>query len=555
VASISLVPDNANASSSSGVGCVAAKLVPCAGWGSAILSCVPSTRLLAGFWSIEAHLSSTASATQHTRLFEGGLAVIPQDLSTVVVATDDDKRASVPGIFGSQLAHTKDHTLALGSMGASNYRAWMFWRYTEGQENSYEWTGPDRDVSDARAAGLRVTLTIASRAPTWAAWGEDKSGAWPSPAMLPRFEQLCRLAAERYAGQIDSIEIDNEPDSMLWDLHLPLKDAAQEYQRIVAACSAGVLSVASWPATNRLVGLSVSGQGYWHKHGANLTFAKQVLADPTTARTLYALSVHPYARSHWIPTTQMPWGPASWVMPNETADGCGLEGRLNETVAMIRAAQLRTNVSNATPAVLWPTEFGYSLFENATGTGWEAATHAAAVAQTMLLMRSNSAVQRFFLFAASKAEDSAGSSYAIWGDKKPRPAVSAFATCALLTDSPRFETGVRVDAGTRVAALLFRRVGNDEMLAAAHGDTLALWLRGPTSQSPDPTQPVSTCHVATVHLDSATAGRLVVRNGFGRLLESSHFNVSAMPVYVETHAARLSAILKQIRAQVKTDDD
>eukprot|EP01047_Picozoa_sp_COSAG01_P092691 COSAG01_NODE_24007_length_794_cov_0.585612_1_plen_158_part_00 len=120
----------------------------------------------------------------------------------------------------------------------------------------------------------------------------------------------------------------------------------------------------------------------------------------------------------------------------------------------------------------------------------------------MLLMRSNSAVQRFFLFAASKAEDTAGSSYAIWGDKKPRPAVSAFATCALLTDSPRFETGFRVDAGSRVAALLFRRVGNDEMLAAAHGDTLALWLRGPTSQSPDPTQPVNTCQVATVHLES-----------------------------------------------------
>ena len=64
--------------------------------------------------------------------------------------------------------------------------------------------------------------------------------------------------------------------------------------------------------------LSVSGQGYWQKHDANLTFAKQVLADPATLRTLYALSVHPYARSHWIPTTNMPWGKASWVMPNET---------------------------------------------------------------------------------------------------------------------------------------------------------------------------------------------------------------------------------------------
>lgn len=544
VASVSLVPDNANASGVSRVGCVVAKRVSCAGWDSAVLSCVPSAPLLAGFWSIEARLMSSGS-TQHTALFEGGLAVILQNLSVPVDAKGR-------GAFGSQLAHTKDHTLALGAMGASNYRAWMFWRYTEGHEGNYEWTGPDRDVAYARAAGLRVTLTIASRAPRWAVWSQDKSGAWPSPAMLPRFEQLCRLAAERYAGQIDSIEIDNEPDAMLWDLHLPLEEAAREYQRIVAACSAGVQSVASWPPTNKLIGLSVSGQGYWLKHGANLTFAKQVLADPATTRTLHALSVHPYARSHWIPQTNMPWGRASWVMPNETADGVGLAGRLNQTVTMMRSAQHRAGISE--PAVLWPTEFGYSLFENASSTGWEAATHAAAVAQSLLLMRSNANVERFFLFAAAKAEDSPGSSYAIWGDKKPRPAVSAFATCAQLTDSPRFETGFRVDAGSHVAALHFRNnhIDSDETLAA-HDDTLALWLNGPTSKSPDPAQP----HVLAVHLSgAATAGGPVVRNGFGRLLEATDFNISVMPVYVQARAESVSAILTQIRTlSVKTDDD
>jgi hypothetical protein len=222
-------------------------------------------------------------------------------------------------------------------------------------------------------------------------------------------------------------------------------------------------------------------------------------------------------------------------------------------------------MSDATPAVLWPTEFGYSLFENASGTSWEAATHAAAVAQSLLLMRSNANVERFFLFAAAKSEDSPGSSYALWGDKKPRPAVSAFATCALLTDSPRFETGVRVDAGTRVAALHFRcrgnRAGGDGTLAACGDDTLALWLRGPTSQSPDPAQPVDTRHVLGVRLSgSATAGWLVARNGFGRLLEAAAFNISAMPVYLQCPPASVGAILAQIRAlagvaKVKTDDD
>jgi hypothetical protein len=251
VVSISLVPDNANSTISGSasarrVGCVVARRVPCAGWGSAVLSCVPSAPLLAGFWTIEANLSSPHGGANS--IFEGGLAVISQNLSAAVHSSG--------GTFGSQLAHTADHTLALGAMGALNYRAWMFWRYTEGREDNYEWQGPDRDVAYARAAGLRVTLTIASRAPTWATWSEDTSGSWPSPAMLSRFEQLCKLAAERYAGQIDSIEIDNEPDGMLWDLHLPLEEAAQEYQRIVAACSAGVNSVTSWPPTNKLIGLS-----------------------------------------------------------------------------------------------------------------------------------------------------------------------------------------------------------------------------------------------------------------------------------------------------------
>jgi hypothetical protein len=46
-----------------------------------------------------------------------------------------------------------------------------------------------------------------------------------------------------------------------------------------------------------LVGLSIDGQGYWERHGGNLTFAREVLKNKTVAKTLHALSVHPYARS------------------------------------------------------------------------------------------------------------------------------------------------------------------------------------------------------------------------------------------------------------------
>ena len=78
---------------------------------------------------------------------------------------------------------------------------------------------------------------------------------------------------------------------------------------------------------------------------------------------------------------------AGWAMPNVTDDGCGLEGRLNLTVDVMLAAGMVPR--------LWPTEFGYQLFLNASGAGWEAHTHAAAVAQSLLLMRGQRAVERF----------------------------------------------------------------------------------------------------------------------------------------------------------------
>ena len=74
-------------------------------------------------------------------------------------------------------------------------------------------------------------------------------------------------------------------------------------------------------------------------------------------------------------------------MPNATDDGPGLEGRLNLTVDVMLAAGMVPR--------LWPTEFGYQLFLNASGAGWEAHTHAAAVAQSLVLMRGQRAVERF----------------------------------------------------------------------------------------------------------------------------------------------------------------
>ena len=163
----------------------------------------------------------------------------------------------------------------------------------------------------------------------------------------------------------------------------------------------------------------------------------------------------------------MSWGPAGWSMPNATDDGPGLEGRLNLTVRVMQEAGMES-------PRLWPTEFGYQLFYNSSGAGWAAHTHAAAVAQSLLLMRGNDAVERFFQFGASAilrslllsitafhsllrshssvtssfavstgasdGPEMPGCSYGLFGDGMPRPALAAFAAAARFTDAPRFQT-------------------------------------------------------------------------------------------------------------------
>ena len=112
------------------------------------------------------------------------------------------------------------------------------------------------------------------------------------------------------------------------------------------------------------------------------------------------MSVHPYARTHWIPVTFMPWGPAGWVFPNATDDGVGLRGRLQQAAAL--------------KPELWPTEFGYALQLNTSLAGQYARTHAAAVAQSVLLMRASAAVKRFFYFCVDCGHTETIFDYSLW---------------------------------------------------------------------------------------------------------------------------------------------
>jgi hypothetical protein len=297
---VSLYPDDVNSTGVSGViGCLASSVVTVGGWDSHEVVCKPESALAPGFYTIRAQVGQDALSGKMpsgratvSAVFEGGL---------VVLATNLSLSAPAPGAFGSQSAKSPEAYAALRSAGASNLRIWIFWRYAEGTEGRYEWSATDDQIRAAVAAGQRVTLTIASRAPTWAKWSKDPSGMWADPGAFSKLERFCGLIAERYYRNesvvksdsssrgsmlIESIEIDNEPDAMLWDLHLPLAVAAGAYEGIVTSCGRGIRAVATakeLPA----VGLSIDGQGYWESKGGNLTFARRVLTNKTVARMLH----------------------------------------------------------------------------------------------------------------------------------------------------------------------------------------------------------------------------------------------------------------------------
>ena len=521
--SLELRADDANTSATGGaIGCLSTRALSVEGWATELLTCRPSLPLVAGYYSIHAELISPAAGSLQ---YEGGLVVLQANLSSTPAV----------GAFGSQYAHSA--LPELRAMGMSNLRVWVFWRFTEGKEGGpYTWSAADDQIKQAVSAGMRVTLTIASRAPTWAKWSQDPSGAWPDPAKLDRLRVLCQLATQRYGHQIDSIEIDNEPDAMFDDLHLPLATAAQEYERIVAACSAGVRAVSNLT----LVGLSVNGQGFWSSKGGNLTFARKVLADPATANALSAVSVHPYSRSHCIPATAMPWCKgtrcARWSMPNATDDGVGLEGRLNLTVDVMRQADKAPR--------LWPTEFGFQLFVNASFASWWAHTHAAAVAQSLLLMRGNAAVERFFLFDAYGGSSvvRAGTSYGMLVARGPRPALAAFATAALFTDSPRYAAGRAVDLCGGPRCLNASAIHYAGRGPTAGADTLAVWTNG--AGRPDDDTRAQTA----VRLDPAPAA---AHSGLGRALAPAAFNLSAMPTFIRCAPGGVGGLVEQLRRQLR----
>ena len=145
----------------------------------------------------------------------------------------------------------------------------------------------------------------------------------------------------------------------------------------------------------------------------------------------------------------------------------------------------------------------------------------------------------FFLFDAYGGSSvvRAGTSYGMLVARGPRPALAAFATAALFTDSPRFAAGRAVDlcGGPRC-----QNASAIHYAGMAGADTLAVWTNG---ARPDDDTRAQTA----VRLDPAPAA---VHSGLGRALAPAAFNLSALPTYIRCAPGGVGGLVEQLRRQL-----
>jgi Carbohydrate binding domain/Cellulase (glycosyl hydrolase family 5) len=91
------------------------------------------------------------------------------------------------------------------------------WSEIEGSAGSYNWSGLDQRVAQARSRGADVMYTLGGRTPQWAAAQPDADspygrGQCSEPSSDAVWQNWVRTIATRYRGQITLWEVWNEPD-------------------------------------------------------------------------------------------------------------------------------------------------------------------------------------------------------------------------------------------------------------------------------------------------------------------------------------------------------
>jgi len=315
---------------------------------------------------------------------------------TMEIGIQDDAVFLQQTGYGRQAAFDR-----AAEIGVTTIRANMIWsrillgkqaeQRTRPAKPRYDWVQFDQLVSEARARGLRVELTLTGPVPRWAS-AERKVGTRnPSPKEFARFASD---VAKRYKGEVERYSIWNEPNWHSW--LSPARTAAAQYRKLYLASYSAIKRAdrGAEVVLGELAPQARPGASF-----APLRFLRDVLCVDTRWRKrgdcgtvrADAVSLHPYDYKN---------PPTYKRVPTDDVT-IGTVNRLTNALTRLRRAKALATSKNREPAVHL-TEFAYF----ASGSlAFPRATRARYITQAFDLARKNPKISQLLYFGLLQQPD------------------------------------------------------------------------------------------------------------------------------------------------------
>jgi len=379
----------------------------------------------------------TATRSPQTAEPEAPAGPTAEPTKTPVVTTSVPAAGRVGGYFGYGIqAHiyggdAQIYGLIQG-MGFNWIKQQVEWSRVEpGSKGNYQWGDLDRIVNGASAAGLRVLLSVV-KAPAWARGGGADLSVEGPPVNPQDFADFLSALATRYRGRVQAYEVWNEQNLHYEWGNEPI--SASRYVELLrvsyiaiknADAGAVVVSGAPTPTGMNDGVIAIDDRAYLEQ-----------MYQAGLARWCDAVGVHPSGynnppdadwRSYNDPTAPTFKGHPSFFFRGT------MEGYRNIMVKYGDSGKR-----------LWPTEFGWSTFENlgaGAPAGYEYANNntegeqAAYLVQAFQMARNWGWVGPMFVWnlnfapVAGPGDEKAGFGI-VRSDWSPRPAYSALQSMA-----------------------------------------------------------------------------------------------------------------------------
>jgi polysaccharide biosynthesis protein PslG len=228
------------------------------------------------------------------------------------------------------------------------------WMDLHDQSGAIYWGELDNIISDAASEGVKLLISVVA-APSWAT--PDGRNGLPAREHFDDFNNFMGQMAARYKGRIQAYEIWNE-QNLAHENGGRVANASFYMDMLVGASQAirandpGAIIVSGAPSSTETNSPSIAI--------SDITFARQMFADPRFRSSVDVIGVHPGGQSN-PPDTMWPDNPGpgpGWVTSREF---------YFRRVEDIHAAMVDSGLGDMK---IWITEFGWATRNNTPGYGY-----------------------------------------------------------------------------------------------------------------------------------------------------------------------------------------